>query len=372
VMALPVLNMRLGLPGDNSKPTTTTERRAYDLLAQGFGAGFNGPLTLVLSSPGRADMQSVAAGVVPVLRGDADVAVASTPVANDEGDVAILSVIPKSAPDSEQTKDLVGRIRAAAEQVRLQSGVTAYVTGPTAFNIDVSAKLSGALTPFLALIVVLAVLLLLLVFRSILVPIKAVVGFLLSLGASLGVTTFVFQQGHFGSLFGVEATSPVLSFLPILAIGILFGLAMDYEVFLVSRMKEAVTHHGDAERAICDGMSASARVVTAAGLIMTTVFASFIFGDDVIIKSLGLALAAGVVVDAFIVRMTLVPAVLHLLGHSAWWLPRWLQKILPDVDIEGSRLAKPQPAGQPGRHAHSEPVDLPETVSTAEAGPRAL
>jgi RND superfamily putative drug exporter len=338
-LALPVLHMRLGLPADNSKPASTTERRAYDLLTNGFGAGFNGPLTLVLSGPGRADMGSVAGEAVPLLRTDFDVAVASAPVTNKGGDVAILSVIPKSAPDSQQTKDLVNRIRVGAKQVLHESGVTAYVTGPTAFNIDVSDKLSGALVPFLALIVVLALLLLLLVFRSILVPIKAVAGFLLSLGAALGMVTFVFQQGHFGGLFNVEATGPVLSFLPILVIGILFGLAMDYEVFLVSRVREAYTQHGDAQRAIGDGMSASARVVTAAGLIMAAVFASFIFGGDIVIKSIGLALAVGVVVDAFIVRMTLVPAVLHLLGRGAWWLPGWLQRTLPDVDIEGARLA---------------------------------
>jgi RND superfamily putative drug exporter len=338
-LALPVLHMRLGLPADNSKPASTTERRAYDLLTTGFGAGFNGPLTLVLSGPGRADMQSIGAEAVPLLRTDFDVAVASAPVTNKAGDVAILSVIPKSAPDSQQTKDLVNRIRAGAKQVLHESGVTAYVTGPTAFNIDVSDKLSGALAPFLVLIVVLALLLLLLVFRSILVPIKAVAGFLLSLGAALGAVTFVFQQGHFGALFNVESTGPVLSFLPILVIGILFGLAMDYEVFLVSRIREAYTQHDDAQRAIGDGMRASARVVTAAGLIMAAVFASFIFGGDIVIKSIGLALAVGVVVDAFIVRMTLVPAVLHLLGRGAWWLPGWLQRVLPDVDIEGARLA---------------------------------
>jgi RND superfamily putative drug exporter len=230
-------------------------------------------------------------------------------------------------------------------QAQRQSGITSYVTGTTAFNNDVSDKLSSALAPFLILIVVLALLLLLLVFRSILVPVKAVIGFLLSLAASMGIVTFVFQQGHLGGLFGVQGTGPILSFLPVLVIGILFGLAMDYEVFLVSRIKEAVTHHGDARRAITEGMRDSARVVTSAGLIMATVFAAFIFGDDVIIKAIGLALAVGVIVDAFVVRMTLVPAVLHLLGGSAWWLPRWLQRALPNVDIEGATLARPTDRG---------------------------
>ena len=232
------------------------------------------------------------------------------------------------------------------------------VTGTTAFNNDVSDKLSGALTPFLILIVVLALILLLLVFRSILVPVKAALGFLLSLGASMGVVTLVFQEGHLSGLFGVEATGPILSFLPVLVIGILFGLAMDYEVFLVARIKEAHSHHGDARRAIGDGMRDSARVVTAAGLIMAAVFTAFIFGGEATIKAIGLALAVGVVVDAFIVRMTLVPAVLHLLGESAWWLPRWLQRTLPNVDIEGTGLVKPGSprASGPLLHPHSEPV----------------
>ncbi|WP_067708417.1 MMPL family transporter [Actinoplanes awajinensis] len=338
-MAYPVLDMRLGLPSDGTKSTASTERRAYDLLSAGFGAGFNGPLTLVLSGPGRTDMKAVSAQAATMLQGDADIAVAVAAATNEAGDVSILSVIPRSGPDSEQTKDLVKRIRAAGEQAK-QAGITAYVTGTTAFNNDVSDKLSSALAPFLILIVVLALILLLLVFRSILVPVKAALGFLLSLGASMGMVTLVFQQGHLGGLLGVEATGPILSFLPVLVIGILFGLAMDYEVFLVSRIKEAYTHHGDARRAITDGMRDSARVVTAAGLIMTAVFAAFIFGDDATIKAIGLALASGVAIDAFLVRMTLVPAVLHLLGSSAWWLPRWLQR-LPNVDIEGAELATP-------------------------------
>ncbi|MEV4134157.1 MMPL family transporter [Dactylosporangium sp. NPDC049742] len=340
-MALPVLDMRLGLPSDGTKSTGTTERRAYDLLAKGFGPGFNAPLTLVLHGPGRTDMKAIGEQAAPLLRADPDVAVAVPAATNQAGDVVILSVIPKSGPDSQQTKDLVRRIRAAGEQARQQAGITAYVTGTTAVNNDVSDKLSAALAPFLVLIVVLALLLLLLVFRSVLVPVKAVAGFLLSLGASLGAVTWVFQQGHAGGVFGVQAPAPILSFLPVLVIGILFGLAMDYEVFLVSRIKEAFTHHGDARRAIGDGMRDSARVVTAAGLIMAAVFTAFIFGGDVIIKAIGFSLAVGVAVDAFIVRMTLVPAVLHILGRSAWWLPRPLQRLLPNVDVEGATLVRP-------------------------------
>ncbi|WP_063775580.1 MMPL family transporter [Actinoplanes rectilineatus] len=351
-MAFPVLDMNLGLPSDGTKSTGTTERRAYDLLAEGFGDGFNAPLTLVLSGPGRTDMAAVATKAAAALSGDADIAVAVAAATNKAGDVSILSVIPKSGPDSQETKELVNRIRAAGKQAQ-ENGITPYVTGTTAFNNDVSDKLSSALAPFLVLIVVLALVLLLLVFRSILVPVKAAAGFLLSLGASMGMVTFVFQQGHLGGVFGIEATGPILSFLPVLVIGILFGLAMDYEVFLVSRVKEAFTHHGDARQAISDGMRDSARVVTAAGLIMTAVFAAFIFGSDATIKAIGFSLAIGVVVDAFIVRMTLVPAVLHLLGRSAWWLPQWLGRILPNVDIEGAALVQPAAGGSAHLHHHA-------------------
>jgi putative drug exporter of the RND superfamily len=346
-VSLPALDMELGLPADSTKPKSTTERRAYDLLTDGFGAGFNGPLTLVIDAPNRTDVATLAAKAATKLQSDQDVAVVSPAIPNPAGDVAILSVTPKSGPASEQTKALVGRIRTAAAQVHRESGVIAYVTGTTAVNIDVSEKLGSALPIFLAVIVVLALLLLLLVFRSILVPVKAVVGFLFSIAASLGVTVWVFQEGHLGSMFHIETAAPVVSFLPILLIGILFGLAMDYEMFLVTRVREEYVHNHDAAGAIESGMALSARVVTAAGLIMTSVFAAFVLGDDIIIKSIGFALAVGVLVDAFVVRMTLVPAVLRLLGNSAWALPRWLDRALPDLDIEGAGLAATREAAAP-------------------------
>jgi RND superfamily putative drug exporter len=268
-----------------------------------------------------------------------DVVAVSQPVPNQAGDVAILSVTPASGPSSQATKDLVQRIRDAAAEARAQdAGVRAFVTGQTAVNIDVSTKLGDALPEFLALIVVLALLLLTLVFRSLLVPIKAVAGFLLSIAASMGLVVWVFQEGHLGGLFGVQSTGPIVSFLPVLLIGILFGLAMDYEVFLVSRIREDYIATDDPQAAIKVGMRHSARVVTAAALIMIAVFGSFIFGGDPIIKSIGLALAFGVLVDAFVVRMTLVPAVLALLGRRAWALPSWLDRRMPDLDIEGSHL----------------------------------
>lgn len=340
IIAIPLLHMNLGLPDDSSKPTSTTERRAYDLLTEGFGAGFNGPLTLVIYDPGHHDAAALAAKAVPELQKAADVASVGIPVPNKTGDVAILSVTPDSSPASAQTKALVTNIRKAAADAKNQTTATAYVTGTTAVNIDVSAKLTSALPVFVIVVVGLALMLLLLVFRSILVPIKAVAGFLLSISASFGSITWIFQEGHLGSLFSVETPGPIVSFLPILIVGILFGLAMDYEVFLVSRIHEDYTRHGDPAMAIRRGMGTSARVVTAAALIMLGVFGGFIFGSDVVIKSLGFALAFGVLVDAFVVRMTLVPAVLKLLGHSAWALPRWLDRLLPHLDLEGSKLSQ--------------------------------
>lgn len=345
VLAIPLTGMKLGLPDDSSQPTSTTERRAYDLLTNGFGTGFNGPLTLVISTPGSAGAKAAAASGAEGLRNADDVAAVGEPTANQAGDVAIIAVTPRSGPSSQETKDLVKTIRTAADRVEKERGGRAYVTGNTASNIDVSDKLSSSLPLFLVLIVGLALVLLTLVFRSLLVPVKAVLGFLLSIGASLGITVYVFQQGHLGGLFGVEAPGPIVSFLPVLLIGILFGLAMDYEMFLVSRIREHYVHHRDPSNAITEGMASTARVITAAALIMMAVFGSFIFGDDSVIKSIGLALAVGVAVDAFIVRMTLVPAILKLSGHVAWALPKSLDRILPDLDLEGSHLTA---AHQPG------------------------
>ncbi|MCM3886043.1 MMPL family transporter [Frankia sp. R82] len=370
VLAIPLAGMKLGLPDDSSKPTSTTERRAYDLLTDGFGPGFNGPLTLVISTPGSTGAKAAATTGAERLRTADDIAAVGTPTANKAGDVAILTVTPDSGPSSQDTKDLVKTIRTAAHRVEKEQGVAAYVTGTTASNIDVSDKLSGALPLFLALIVGLALVLLTIVFRSLLVPVKAVLGFLLSIGASLGVTVFVFQEGHLGSLFGVESTGPIVSFLPVLLIGILFGLAMDYEMFLVSRVREHYVHHRDPSNAITAGMAATARVITAAALIMIAVFGSFIFGDDAVIKSVGLALAIGVAVDAFVVRMTLVPAILKLSGHVSWALPKALDRIVPDLDLEGSHLtaAHQATAGSNGVHTDSEVLSgaVPRPADRAE------
>jgi RND superfamily putative drug exporter len=338
VIALPVLQLNLGLPDAGTKGTGDTQRRAYDLLTRGFGAGFNGPLTVVVDASDRKDYAQVGAAASKALGAFEDVAVASSAVPNATGKVSIISLTPASGPSTTATKNLVKAIRAQAVKARAQYRVDILVTGATAVNIDVSDKLASALPGFLVFIVGLAVLLLLLVFRSLLVPLKAVVGFLFTIAAALGAVVWVFQQGHAAGLFGVASQAPVLSFLPVLMIAILFGLAMDYQVFLVTRIREAYVHGAAPVPAIGAGFRASARVVTAAALIMISVFSGFILGDDPIVKSIGFALAFGVLVDAFVIRMTLVPAILTLLGRHAWTLPAGLERRLPNLDIEGERL----------------------------------
>ncbi len=337
-VALPFFHMQLGLPDAGTQSKTTTERRAYDLLTTGFGRGFNGPLTVVVDASGTKGVQAAASAEAKRLRGFADVAAVSAPSLNKDGSVAVISVTPKSGPSTEATKSLVSAIRKDAAAVRADQGAEVLVTGTTAVNIDVSDKLSSALPVMLVLIVGLALLLLTLVFRSLLVPVKAVAGFLLTIGSALGLLVWVFQDGHLAGLLGVDTTSPIISFLPVIMVALLFGLAMDYEVFLVARIRESYVHQGGATRSVVSGFRGSARVVTAAAIIMTSVFAGFIFGGDSVIKSIGLGLAFGVLADAFLVRMTLVPAVLALLGDRAWSFPRWLERVLPNVDIEGDSL----------------------------------
>jgi len=322
VLAIPALDLRLGLPGDNLAGAETTQRKAYDLLTDGFGPGFNGPLTVVVNG---ADADSTA-GEIRALPG---VVAVSPPVLNPAGDTAILQVIPAGAPDSTETEELVHAIREIEGPL---------VTGTTAVDIDMSAKMGAALGPYLAVIVVLAFLLLTVLFRSILVPLKAIAGFLLSVVATFGAVVAVFQWGWLDGLFGIDQAGPVMSMLPVFLIGIVFGLAMDYEVFLVSRMREEHVHGSAPTEAVVNGFAHGARVVTAAAIIMISVFSGFILSPESFIKSIGFALAAAILFDAFVVRMTIVPAVMTLLGRRAWWLPSWLDRVLPDIDVEGDKL----------------------------------
>ncbi|GAA3979304.1 MMPL family transporter [Streptomyces plumbiresistens] len=337
-IAVPASQLELGLPDDGSQPTSTTQRRAYDLLSEGFGPGFNGPLMIVVDAKNSDDPKAAAATVTDGIKGLKDVVTVTPATFNKAGDTATITVIPDSKPSSVQTEDLVHAIRDQGADVKADTGARVLVTGTTAMNIDFSQKLTDALVPYLALVVGLAFLLLIVVFRSILVPLKAALGFLLSVLAALGAVVAVFQWGWLAGLIGVEETGPIMSMMPIFMVGVVFGLAMDYEVFLVTRMREAYVHGESPSQAIVTGFRHSARVVAAAAVIMMAVFGGFISSSESMIKMIGFGLAIAVFFDAFVVRMAIVPAVLALLGKKAWWLPRWLDRALPNVDVEGEGL----------------------------------
>jgi RND superfamily putative drug exporter len=356
VLAVPVLDLQLGMPGDATASPTTTQRRAYDALAQGFGPGFNGPLVVTADLsrlPNPLDRTAAVKAIEADLAAVPGIVYVAPAALNPAGDTAIATIIPATGPLDTATADLVQAVRTQAGTWHSRTGATVLVTGATAVQIDISAKLRSALLPYLAVVVGLAFVLLTLVFRSLLVPLKATAGFLLSLAATFGVVVAVIQWGWLNQLIGVDTTGPVLSFLPIFLVGILFGLAMDYEVFLVTRMREEHVHGAGPLDSVVNGYAHGARVVTAAGIIMGSVFAGFIFSGDTVVKSMGLALAVGVLLDAFVVRMTLIPAVMSLLGEKAWWLPRWLDRLLPDVDVEGEKLAQVL-AGQAGQTGDDE------------------
>ncbi|GGV81023.1 membrane protein [Streptomyces gelaticus] len=344
LISAPALDLQLGMPGDESKPTSTTQRRAYDALADGFGPGFNGPLTVVVDAKHAKDPKAAAAGAAKELSATDGVVAVTPPAFNETGDTAVLTAVPATGPSSADTTDLVRTIRDEARDLESGTGAKMLVTGTTAVNIDVSQKVTDALLPYLALVVGLAFLLLMVVFRSLLVPLKAALGFLLSVAAAFGTVVAVFQWGWLADALGVEQTGPVMSVMPIFLIGVVFGLAMDYEVFLVTRMREAYVHGERPGEAIVTGFRHSARVVGAAAVIMIAVFAGFIGMSDSMIKMMGVGLASAVFFDAFVVRMTIVPAVLALLGDRAWWLPGWLAKAVPQVDVEGEKLNHAAPA----------------------------
>ncbi|BAU99279.1 MMPL family transporter [Aurantimicrobium minutum] len=335
VVALPALNLRLALPDAGSNAPTDRSRITYDLVAENFGEGYNGPLlvtgTIVTSTDPLGLMDDLKTELEKIP------GVAAVPLAtpNMTADTGIIQVIPEGAPASEETKALVQAIRDKHNYFQDKYGVDLAVTGFTASGIDVSERLGNALLPFGIVVVGLSLILLTMVFRSIWVPIKAAVGYLFSVVAAFGVVTLVMQEGVGASLIHIDRPGPILSFMPIIVMGILFGLAMDYEVFLVARMREDYVHSGKARKSIVTGFVGSAKVVTAAAVIMFAVFAAFVPEGDVNMKGISLALAVGIFVDAFIVRMTFVPAVMQLLGDKAWYMPKWLDRVLPHFDVEG-------------------------------------
>ncbi|MFD8128106.1 MMPL family transporter [Streptomyces mirabilis] len=342
-LAWPAHDMRLALPDNGTAPKSSSQRIAFDRVGEKLGPGFNGPLLVLADTSHSSDPTTAAQRVAATIGALPDVATVGKPVANPATHTALIQVIPDSAPSDPATKTLVNSIRDDRAAILRDTGATVQVTGSTAVSVDVAAKLNSALIPFAAVVIGLSLLLLLLVFRSLVVPLKAAAGFLLSIAATLGAVVGAFQLGHLGSLIGVDTTGPVSSFLPIILLAVLFGLAMDYEVFLVSRMRESYLRTGNPLGAVHSGARHSGRVVTAAALIMTSVFAAFLTSDSTMLKQIAFALAAGVLLDAFVIRMTFVPAVLALTRHAAWWLPKWLERRLPDLDIEGDRLG-PAPA----------------------------
>jgi RND superfamily putative drug exporter len=333
VLTVPVAGIHLGLPGGESQPKNTTIRQASDLTTEHFGAGFNGPL-LVVADTTSATSTGLAA-VAQRLGTEPDVATVTTGAV--QNGVSIVQVIPQTGPNDKATADLVSRIRHDRPTLEAGTGIRYLVGGTTASNIDTSAKLSAAMPVFLAVVVGLAFLLLTFAFRTILVPLKSIIGFLLSVGAAFGAQVAVFQWGWGASLLGVTPSETV-SFLPVLLLAIIFGLSSDYEVFVVSRIKEDFTLTGDARGAVERGTGQSARVVSAAALIMFGVFVAFVFAADPAIKAIGFTLAVGVIFDAFVVRLTLVPAAMAILGSRLWYHPQWFARLVPDADIEGQRL----------------------------------
>ncbi|WP_314149534.1 MMPL family transporter [uncultured Leifsonia sp.] len=346
VVAIPALSMRVGLPDGSSEPVGSTTYTAFQQTADAFGDGATGPLLVTADIPAGLADDDVTATQLTIARTLAEQkdVVAVAPIAtSDDNRLMAFQVIPKEGPNSVSTEELVGALR---DLPAIDGDIHLGVSGQTAINLDISANLAGVLPLYLVVVVGLSLLIMILVFRSLLVPLIATGGFILSLFATYGAITALFQWGWGADALGIH-TGPILSFLPVILVGILFGLAMDYQLFLASGMREAYVHGAPARLAVAKGFRAGRTVVVAAALIMISVFGGFVFSESTMIRSIGFGLAFGVLVDAFVVRMLLMPALMHLLGRSAWWLPRWLERILPNVDVEGAALER--------RH-HAEPA----------------
>ncbi len=332
-LTAPVLSLRLGFPDEGTLPESRTERRAYDLVAEGFGPGINGPLVIAVNI---ADDQSVVDPLLEAIAADRGIAAVAPPEVNTDAGVATLLAFPNSAPQDDATLETINRLRADVFPPLLDdSPATAHVGGQTASFADIGERVNDRLPLFITAVIVLSFLLLTLVFRSILVPLKAALLNLLSIGAAYGVLVMVFQWGWGMSIIGLESTVPIVSFIPMFMFAVLFGLSMDYEVFLLSRVREEYLVTGDNDSSVIHGIASTARVITSAALIMISVFLGFVLGDDPVIKMMGLGLATAIFVDATVVRVVLVPATMKLMGDANWWIPGWLDRIMPTVDIEG-------------------------------------
>ncbi len=360
VIAIPALSMRLGLPDGTQEPTTSTQYQAYTITDAKFGEGLNGTLLVTAELPeALSDDELLAAevAIAETLMENEDVTAVAPAGVNDDNSFIAFQVIPAEGPSSQSTEDLVHELRDLSP---LDDGTLLGVAGEASGNIDISELLADALPIYLVVVVGLSLLILIVVFRSLLVPLMATLGFVLSLFASFGAVTAVYQWGWLSSIFGVHDPGPVLNFLPIILTGILFGLAMDYQLFLASGMRESYVHGMDARRAVVAGRRHGRAVVTAAAIIMMSVFGGFIFSHIAMIRPMGFGLAVGVLADAFVVRMLIVPALMHLTGEAAWWMPRWLDRILPNVDVEGAGLERSHPV------PHAEDVEDADDAEVAE------
>jgi RND superfamily putative drug exporter len=342
LMAVPLFSMRLAMPDASTTPEGSPRRVAHEMLVDGFGPGFSGPLVVVVDLPSTdgadgADGIAAAGALRETIAADPAVAAVGPAVPNEAGDTVILQVTPTAAPQEEVTEELVHRLRTEVIPGALEgTDGTAYVGGVTAQHIDLTTRASDRLLWFMLTIIGLSVGLLMLVFRSVWVPVKAAAMNLLSVGAGYGAVVAVFQWGWLGGLFGLEQPVPVVSMVPMIMFAVLFGLSMDYEVFLLSRAREEYLRTGDNTESVISGVATTARVITSAALIMIVVFLGFAMGDTLIIQQIGLGLAVAVAVDATIVRVILVPSTMVLLGDRNWRLPRWLDRILPHLDLEGA------------------------------------
>jgi RND superfamily putative drug exporter len=347
LLTVPALSMNLGSSDAGNDPTSLTTRRAYDLLAEGFGKGVNGPL-VVAAQLSKAGDKAAQAQIGTALRTTPDVAAVAPPRVAPNGQTVVYTVYPRSAPQDQATTDMVQNLRDnRLPPVERATGATVLVGGANGAQIDVTHALSSKLPLFIGVVVLLSALLLFIVFRSVVIPVQAALMNLLSIGASLGVVVAIFQWGWLADLVGIQK-GPIDSFIPVMVFAIVFGLSMDYEVFLVSRIHEVWTKRRDASRAVVEGLASTGRVITAAATIMVCVFLSFVLGDVRAVKLFGLSLAVAVFLDAFVVRSLLLPAVLQLLGRATWWLPDWLERRLPHLAIEPAEAPAP-PREEPPR-----------------------
>jgi putative drug exporter of the RND superfamily len=337
-LAAPALGMRLGFPDAGNDPPDTMTRQAYDLQTEGFGPGTNGPLVIAAELPDRSAAADIDA-LAERLRDERGVAFVPEPQINDRGDTAIVTVIPTTSPQAAETEELVNRLRDVVPDTLGASGISAQIGGVTAALEDQSEFMKDRLPLFTAGVVGLSFLLLLVAFHSPLISLKAAVMNLLSVGAAYGVMTLAAKGGGFSELIGIDHEVPIAPFMPVMMFAILFGLSMDYEVFLISRIREEYLTHGDTRRAVADGLAKTARVITAAAAIMVVVFLAFLAAPDVFLKLFGIGLASAIFLDATVVRMVLVPAVMQLLGNRNWWIPNWLERILPRLDVERVALS---------------------------------